>query len=249
MRAINRRRALALVSGIGMFAVKWPALALAQAEKLDDVWPEVQAGAFDVAVQRLQLHVTEWPLDREARTSLAIMQFAAEIFDQAVENLGRIVKLGRASASGAGGKLDIEYLEAWYRLAQLRAGDTPDTPQPGSPHSLLRLLQQGQGAKAFAADLTIAYFDFLDRLERDISKTTVTTENGATITTTTNVRRPDRDAVERAYHCIGNFMLGEQARSLGKAADGKKLFGEAVATRANDAIEYFIAKAEFARLT
>jgi hypothetical protein len=44
-------------------------------------------------------------------------------------------------------------------------------------------------------------------------------------------------------------MLGEQALSLGQPADGKKLFGAAVATGANDMVEYFIAKAEFARLT
>src|SRR5688572_18021896 len=98
LRVIGRRCALILMSA-GAVVLACPARALDPAAKLEDVWSEVQRGAFDLAAQRMQMHVTEWPLDRDARSSLAILQFAAGMFDKAAENLGRIVKLQRGYAS------------------------------------------------------------------------------------------------------------------------------------------------------
>jgi hypothetical protein len=142
--AITRRQLLAMSAAIGVNAFTWRAHAIVPAKNLEEVWPDVLAGKFGLAVERLQLHVTEWPLDRGARSNLAVVQFAAEMFDKAEENLGRVVRLQRGVAPSAGLRFDIDYFEAWYRLAQLRAGRAPDTPPPTSPRSLLVVLARTQ---------------------------------------------------------------------------------------------------------
>lgn len=245
---IARRQALLLMSasGIGVFG-GWPARALEPAEKLADVWPAVQAGKFDLAAQRLQVYVTEWPLNQDARSNLAILQFGAGMFAEAEKNLGRIVKLRRTYAADP--RFELQYLEAWYRIAQLRAGQAPATPPPATARSLLTLLVGGRDPDTFAAQLTDAYFDFLDRMEESMgSPKTTTTSQGAEVTVTMEVERPERAMVERAYLCICNFMLGEQALGLGNQASGRKLLAEAAAYKAESEIEFHIAKAELARL-
>jgi hypothetical protein len=244
---VARRQFLAMSAAIGATAIARRANAVEPAKKLEDVWPAIRAGEFDQAAQRLQLHVTEWPLDRGARADLAVMQFAAEMFDKAEENFGRVVKLRRGVAQSSGPHFDIDYLEAWYRLAQLRASHTPDTPSPVSPHSLLAVLARAEH-QAFAAELADAYFAYLDQVEMKIGKTTVTMEDGSTATSVVNINRPDRRAVEQSYLCIGNFMLGEQAIGLDDPAAGKQFLTAAVASEAESEVEYYIAKAELARL-
>lgn len=233
-------------AGASVFASR--VCALEPAAKLANVWPEVQAGTFDMAAERLQLHVTEWPLDRNARSSLAILQFAAGMFDKASDNLGRVVKLERGYDSQIDPLIDIDYLETWFRLSRLRAGRVIDAPPRVSPYSLLVLLDGELEIGAFVSQRTDDYFAYLDRMEDIVSRSeTTTTEQGASVTVTMSVTRPPRDAVERDYLCVGNFMLGEQALGLGRREEGRSLLGDAVAAKAETMVEHFIAKTELTR--
>jgi hypothetical protein len=96
--------------------------------------------------------------------------------------------------------------------------------------------------------LADAFFAYIDQVERKIGKTTVTMQDGSTATSVVNITRPERRAVEQAYLCIGNFMLGEQALGLDDRVAGKQFLATAVASEAEGEIEYHIAKAELARL-
>src|SRR5262245_48185405 len=126
MNAVTRRRAWAIVAALGVSALTERALALEPAKELDDVSRAIQTGDFATAVQRLQLHAADWALDRGVRTDLAIMQFAAWMFDKAEQSLGCVVRNERRVTSGGNPDFGTEYNEAWYRLAQLRAGQVPD---------------------------------------------------------------------------------------------------------------------------
>jgi hypothetical protein len=218
-------------------------------EPASDLWTEIKAGKFEIAVQRLQLHVAEWPLDRDARSDLAIMQFAAGEFAKSEENLARIIKLQRGFASGGNRLLDMEYLEAWYRLAQLRAGHALDTPSPISPNSLLAVLARSVEPEAFAASWADAVLDFNKGLEAALGNTTQTTQvDGMTVTMTTKVAHPAREPLEREYLCLSRFMLGEQALGQDDLSTARKQLAEAVVTKSEHLIEYHIAKAELAQI-
>jgi hypothetical protein len=232
---------------MGASAFTQRAFAVEPASKLEEVWAEIQAGKFDLAAQRLQLHATEWPLDREVRANLAIMQFAAEMFDKAEENFRWVVKLQRARTPVATQPFNIDYLEAWYHLAQLRAGHAPDAPTPASAHSLLLVLRREEEVQSFAAKATDAYFAYLDRVQEAIGETTAVGE-GVTATLRMNVERPDREAVEQSCLCTAHFALGERALGLGDRAAGQSSLAAAIASKAEGAVEHHIAKAELARL-
>ncbi len=247
MRPVTRRHAFILASAVAAHAITPRAFALEPAKSLEQVWPEVRAGSFEVAVQRLQVHVTEWPLDRAARSNLAMLQFATETFDKAEENFRRVVKLQRAMTPSAGPRFDMDYLEAWYYLSQLRAGRTPDMPPFASAYSLLSILTGKRDVQGFAAKAADAYFVYLDGVQ-DMMRETTVTRGGATATVKMHVERPDRDAVERSYLCIGHFTLGEQALGLGDRAAGRDSLSVATAIKAEDAFEHHVAKVELTRL-
>ena len=218
-------------------------------EPASDLWAEIRAGKFEIAVQRLQSHVAEWPLDRDARSDLAIMQFAAGEFGRSEENFARIIKLQRGFASRGNRLLDMEYLEAWYRLAQLRAGHTPDTPPPMSPNSLLAVLAGTVEPEAFATSWADAVLDFNKGLEAALGNTPQTTQvDGMTVTMTTKVAHPARESLEREYLCLSSFMVGEQAVGQGDLSTAREQLVESVATKSEQLVEYHIAKAELARL-
>jgi len=245
----TRRHVLCGMLAVGTIPFARHALALEPASDRKDIWAEIKAGRFDIAAQRLQLHVTEWPLDRDARSDLAIVQFAAGEFDKAAENLARIIKLQRGFASKGNQLLEMEYREAWYRLAQLRAGHTPDTPPPISPNSLLAVLARSQEPEAFADSWADAVIDFNKRLEAAVGNTVQTTQaDGTTVTMTTKVRHPERESLEREYLCLSRFMLGEQALGEGDLGTARKQLAESVVTKADHLVEYHIARAELVRL-
>jgi hypothetical protein len=197
----------------------------------------------------LQLHLTEWPLDHDARLDLAIMQFAVGEFDKAEGNLARIIKLRRGFASRGKTLLEMEYREAWYRLVQLRAGHTPDTPPPISPNSLLAVLAKSQEPEAFAASWADAVVAFNKELEAAVGNTVQTTQvDGTTVTMTTKVRHPEREPLEREYLCLSKFMLGEQALAEGDLSTARKQLAGSVATKSQQLVEYHIAKTELSRL-
>lgn len=247
MSALSRRHALMLLATAGVSTVTRSAGAIEPAKTIKEVWPELQAGNFEHAVQRLQLYVTEWPLDREVRSNLAIMQFAAELFEKSAENLRWVVRLERAIVHGSGLRFDMDYIEAWYHVAQLRAGHSPDTPSPPYPYSLLTVLTGAQEVRSFAAKATEAYFAYLDHLEQMMGESTGSS-GSVTATVRMNVQRPDRDAVELSYLCIGQFFLAEQRIGLGDRTSGKDLLAQALDSKAEGAVEYHIAKAELTRL-
>ena len=252
VRGVTRRQFLTATAAIGAASFAYRTHALESAKNLEEVWSDVRAGRFELAVQRLQLHVTDWPLDRDARSSLAVMQFAAGAFDSAAENLGRVVKLQRGVSQAARPRFEIDYLEAWYRLAQLRAGRTPDILHPASPHSLLAVLVRAEHQpsvhQSVTTELADAYFAYLDQLEKEVGKETVTRNDGTTATAVVNINRPERHAVEQAYLCISNFMLGEQALGFDDQTSGRQFLAAAVDSKAESEVEYHIAGAELARL-
>lgn len=223
------------------------AFALDPAKTLEEVSAEVQAGNFELAAQRLQLHVTEWPLDRDARANLAMIQFGAEQFVTAEQNLGRIVKLQRGFSS-VRTPVDPDYLEAWYWIALRRAGHLTDAPPPTLSPSLLAVPEHASNVEVLAADLTDAHVAYLERLSEVMNKSAPTTKDGVEITVTTNFELPDRNVVYRAYVCIADFLLGEQALSFGQREVAKQYLVAATATKSEILVEYHIAKAELARL-
>jgi tetratricopeptide (TPR) repeat protein len=247
MSAVTRRQALASVAALGASAFIPSALALDPAKTLEDVSAEVQAGKFELAAQRLQLHLTEWPLDRDARANLAMTQFGAEQFAMAEQNLGRIVKLQR-SYSRDRTPVDPDYLEAWYWIARCRAGQPTDVPPATLTPSFLAVPEHASKIEALAADLTDAHIAYLERLSTTMNKSATAVKDGFEITVTSNFELPDRSVVYKAYVCIANFLLGEQALSMGQREAAKRYLGAAIATQSEVLIEYYIAKVELARL-
>jgi len=177
------------------------------------------------------------------------MQFGAGMFNPAEENFWRIVKLERSYAEVEGSRLDLQHTEAWLYLSRLRLGRSDKAAEPKSTNSLLYLLSGQISAEDFAAALTDAYFAQLDQLAASLpAPAVVKTQDGQSVTIGTRIERPARDAVERPYSCLANFMLAEQALGFGKVAHAKALFGIAVDIGADSEVAHYISRTELMRL-
>lgn len=246
---LSRRSALAILAfaGAGCFAAK--AFALQPAGNFEDVWPEITAGDFATAAARLQLYVEDRPADKAARVSLAMMLFGAGMFTPAEENFWRIVKLERSYADRKSPNQDLQHTEAWLYLSRLRLGQQDKAVEPKSAYSLLYLLSGRIAAEDFAAALTDAHFALLDQLEATLpAPTVVKTKDGQSVTVGARIERPARDAIERRYSCLANFMLAEQALGLGNVERAKALFGIAADVGAESEVTHYISKTELMRL-
>jgi hypothetical protein len=243
-----------LLAAAGAATFAKHAAALTPAEDWRDIWPEIEVGDFSMAAQRLELHVNEWPLDHEARTSLAIMQFSGGSFAAAAQNLERQIKLRKGYARTETTSIDFDAVECWYYLANLRAGR--DLQVPPAPHqpSLLSLLSGQIKLNDFLEEGLAAQDAVYEKMEPAMKLIAETLQQAMEETTGKRIgpafsyERPDKPTLIAGLTCQARLMLGEQAMGLEEMTAAQTHFAATVATKADSMVEYHIGKAELARL-
>ncbi len=248
--APTRRGLLAILAAMGVAGVSRHALALAPAQELSEVWPEVLAGDFTTAAARLDLHVTEWPLDHKARINPPAMQFAAGAFENAIGHLEREVHLRRGYARSRPTSTDFDWPESLLYLSRLRAGVSAEIPQPQYNPSLLSLLNNditldGFLQRAYAAK-EIEYAE-IEQMMGLISKAVGQTDKQAALWFT--YTRPDPQVTNKELICTARLILGEQALGNKDAKAARWHLQTAIETGIDYLLGFHVAKAELARLS
>jgi hypothetical protein len=250
---ISRRKSLVLLSAAGAALLARKAVALVPAKEWREVWPEVQQGDFGTAAERLLMHVTERPLDHEARVCLATMQFADGQFDAAARSLEPEVRLRRSYARTEPTGTDFDAVECWHYLAMLRAGQDVEIPAAQYQPSLLSLLGGNITLDEFleqgVAALEVAY-EQAEQAMKVIAQAMEqsTDERVAKVAPLFSFQKPDRQSIMKSLTCPARFMLGEQALGQKDMSAARTHLASSMATSAVSLVEYHIAKAELARL-